>query len=148
MRRSISCLLLLSVLAIGCDDMDMNNVSLPDSDRADNSAVNQRDASGETKTPLDQGQNSADVERTAEIRRRVLDLDGVSINARNVKIISVNGQVTLRGPVDNEAEKDAIYKVAAEVAGEENIVNELEVPQPKTEPPATDKPITDDPMPE
>ena len=80
------------------------------------------------KTPLDQGQSSADVERTAEIRRRILEIPDVSVSAQNVKVITANGSVTLRGSVASEAEKEAIYRTAVDVAGEDNVMNELEVP--------------------
>lgn len=145
MRLRTLTLIGLAAIAAGCDDLDTDGV-LPEvsTERstvpptvdpepppaADNSAVNERDRDGAEKTPLDQGQDSTDVERTAEIRRKVLSLPEISINARNVKIITVDGQVTLRGPVASEAEKEAIYRAAVEVAGEENVVNELEVSQP------------------
>jgi hyperosmotically inducible protein len=145
MRLRILALIGLAAFAAGCDDMQTNG-PIPDvtDERTDipptvdpdptlppdNSGVNERDRDGVEKTPFDQGQNSADVERTAEIRRKVLELDDISINARNVKIITENGHVTLRGPVASEAEKEAIYRAAVEVAGEENVVNELEVSDP------------------
>lgn len=93
----------------------------------DNTAVNERDASGATKTPIDQDENSADVKTTAEIRSRITGDSTMSINARNVKIVTSQGKVTLRGPVDSAAEKDAIEGIARDVAGEGNVDNQLEL---------------------
>ena len=92
-----------------------------------NTAVNKRDADGATKTPLDQKENQADIDRTAEIRKRILDTPDTSTNARNCKVITANGKVTLRGPVDSEAERELIVKIATAVAGEGNVDNQLEV---------------------
>ena len=97
----------------------------------DNTAVNERDAVRDTKTPIDQDENQADVTRTAEIRKRLLDQPDMSVNARNAKIITSQGKVTLRGPVDSEAERDALVKIATEIAGAENVDNQLEVVPPK-----------------
>lgn len=93
----------------------------------DNTAVNERDAVRDTKTPIDQDENQADVNRTAEIRKRLLDQPDMSVNARNAKIITSQGKVTLRGPVDSEAERDALVKIATDIAGAENVENQLEV---------------------
>ena len=93
----------------------------------DNTAVNKRDADGASKTPIDQNENQADVNTTAKIRQRVLDVQDLSINGRNVKIMTANGKVTLRGPVNSTEEKESIGKIALEVAGEGNVDNQLEV---------------------
>ena len=92
-----------------------------------NTAVNKRDADGATKTPLDQKENQADIGRTAEIRKRILDTPDMSTNARNCKVITADGKVTLRGPVNSEAERELIVKIATAVAGEGNVDNQLEV---------------------
>lgn len=93
----------------------------------DNTAVNERDRSDSAKTPIDQNENQTDINITADIRKRVLSKDGMSINARNSKIITADGKVTLRGPVASEAEKEAIDKIARDVAGKENVDNQLEI---------------------
>jgi hyperosmotically inducible periplasmic protein len=92
-----------------------------------NTAVNKRDADGATKTPLDQNENKADIDRTAEIRKRILDTPDMSTNAQNCKVMTANGKVTLRGPVNSEAERETIVKIATAVAGEGNVDNQLEV---------------------
>jgi len=92
----------------------------------DNSAINSRDRLQAAPTPLDQGQGQDDINITATIRRRVVE-QPLSLNAHNVKIITQNGKVTLRGPVKNSEEKAQIEKIAAEVAGQENVSNLLDV---------------------
>lgn len=96
----------------------------------DNTEINERDASGATKTPIDQDENQADVNTTAEIRKRVVAHDGMSINAQNAKIITSQGKVTLRGPVENQSERDTIDRIAREVAGDANVDNQLEIANP------------------
>ena len=94
---------------------------------ADNTAVNARDDSPVAKTPIDQNENEADIKITAEIRKRVLEQPDFSVNARNVKIITADGKVTLRGPVTTEAERDSIKKIAEQVAGETKVETQLEI---------------------
>lgn len=93
---------------------------------ADNSGRNERDRSGETKTPIDQSNSAADTEMTAAIRRAVMQDDSLSMSAKNVKIITADGVVTLRGPVKTAAEKAAIEKHAQSI-GNAKIENQIEV---------------------
>jgi hyperosmotically inducible periplasmic protein len=93
----------------------------------DNTAVNERDADASTKTPIDQDETQRDVNITAEIRKAVLADEKMSVNARNVKIITAAGKVTLRGPVNSQEEKDAIESTAKAVAGKDNVTNEIDV---------------------
>ncbi len=99
----------------------------PGSAEPDNTAVNQRDRDRSAKTPIDQNENQRDVNITAEIRKAVLRVEGMSINARNVKIITADGKVTLRGPVNSEEEKKHIEDIATNVAGKGNVTDEIEV---------------------
>ena len=85
-----------------------------------------RDRSEIAKTPFDQNENKTDIDITANVRKRVVDTK-MSVNAQNVKIITQNGKVTLRGPVKSEEEKMQIDKIAHEVAGPANVDNQLEV---------------------
>ncbi len=93
----------------------------------DNTGVNRRDSTDATLTPLDQGETEADRAITQEVRRLVTSHDTFSVNAKNVKIITRDGVVTLRGPVDSSSEKDAIEAAARTVAGVSSVTNELEV---------------------
>jgi sporulation protein YlmC with PRC-barrel domain len=93
----------------------------------DNTARNVRDRNNRTLTPLDQGNSTADRDRTAQIRKEILAGKGMSMNAKNVKIITVDGQVTLRGPVNTAEEKRLIGAIADKIARSENVDNQLEV---------------------
>ena len=93
----------------------------------DNSAVNQRDRDQQNLTPIDQSNKPEDVKMTREIRRAIVKDDQLSMDAKNVKIITVDGAVTLRGPVKTEREKADIAAKAAQLAGDSNVHNELEV---------------------
>ena len=94
--------------------------------KRDNTEVNVRDRTDAVKTPIDQNENQKDIDITANIRKRVVDTK-MSVNAQNVKIITQDGKVTLRGPVKSEDEKAQIDKMAHEVAGAANVDNQLEV---------------------
>lgn len=91
----------------------------------ENTARNERDQSGETKTPTDQSQAPADLDLTARIRQAVVRDESLSALAKNVKIITRDGEVTLRGPVKNETEKNKINDLA-EAAGAKKITNQIE----------------------
>jgi hyperosmotically inducible periplasmic protein len=94
---------------------------------ADNSAQNQRDRNHQNLTPLDQSNKPADLEMTRNIRRALVKDDQLSTEAKNIKIITVNGAVTLRGPVKTDQEKAAVMEKAAQVAGDTNIHGQLQV---------------------
>lgn len=94
---------------------------------ADNSAQNQRDRDHQTLTPIDQSNKPADLETTRNIRRALVKDDQLSTEAKNIKIITIDGAVTLRGPVKTDQEKAAIMAKAAEVAGDAKVHNELQV---------------------
>ena len=94
---------------------------------ADNTGRNARDADGNTLTPLDQGESEADRTITQHIRKAVVDHDQLSTNAKNVKIITQNGVVTLRGPVKSQEEKAAIASVAQKTGGVKRVDNQLEL---------------------
>jgi hyperosmotically inducible protein len=98
-----------------------------DTAAADNTRKNERDRSGETTTSGDQSNSQEDVKITAAIRRAVVGDHSLSATAKNVKIITANGMVTLRGPVKNDAEKAKIAELAQSAAGNAKIDNQLEV---------------------
>jgi osmotically-inducible protein OsmY len=67
------------------------------------------------------------VQTTRRIRQEILAKQGLSVNARNVKVMTVNGRVTLRGPVNDDIEKQAIVEIANRIAESANVDNQLEV---------------------
>lgn len=94
---------------------------------ADNSGINARDAGDGTVTADDQSNAKVDVEITQNIRKAVVADDSLSTNAKNVKIITQGGIVTLRGPVKNESERASVAAKAKSVAGVARVNNQLEV---------------------
>jgi osmotically-inducible protein OsmY len=92
----------------------------------DNTAVNERDRAGTTLTPTDQGGSEADLRITQGIRQALMDED-LSMNARNAKVITVDGVVTLRGPVESAMEKQRVAELARGVAGVRGVNDQLEV---------------------
>jgi hyperosmotically inducible periplasmic protein len=94
---------------------------------ADNTGKNVRDREERTLTPMDQSNKKEDVDVTANIRKALMDDDTLSTNARNVKIITRDGIVTLRGPVESEQERVAIARTAQSVAGVRRVDNQLEI---------------------
>lgn len=93
----------------------------------DNTRRNSRDRDDRHLTPLDQGNNEADLTLTKNIRTAVRQTTGLSVNAQNVKIITRGGQVTLRGPVNSDAEKAAITAIVRRYADKGRVDNQLEV---------------------
>jgi osmotically-inducible protein OsmY len=93
----------------------------------DNSAVNARDRSPDAVTSGEQSNTKSDVELTREIRKAVVKDPALSTLGHNVKIVAVNGTVTLRGPVKTEEERTAVASKAKEIAGAAKVDNHLEV---------------------
>lgn len=98
----------------------------PNPDAA-NTGRNARDRDMTNPTPPDQAENESDRKVTAEVRRAIMADSTMSMNAQNCKIITKGGMVTLRGPVNTQAEKDAIETKAKAATGVTSVVNELEV---------------------
>jgi len=93
----------------------------------DNTRVNERDRNGDTLTPMDQGNSEADRRTTQQIRQALMNDGGLSFTAKNVKIITLNGKVTLRGTVKSDQERNAVEAAARKAAGSAQIDNLLEV---------------------
>jgi hyperosmotically inducible protein len=93
----------------------------------DNSGVNVRDRASGAITAGQQSNSKSDMELTRKIRRSVTKDDSLSMMAHNVKIVSVGGSVTLRGPVETEQEKTIIANKAVAIAGASNVDDQLEV---------------------
>jgi sporulation protein YlmC with PRC-barrel domain len=93
----------------------------------DNTAVNVRDQIGGNVTPFSQGRSASDREITAHIRREIMARPDLSIDAQNIKVITINGQVTLRGPVKNEDEEQTIVEIAKNAVKQDaKVTNEIQ----------------------
>ena len=93
---------------------------------ADNTGKNARDKDDQSVTATDQSNDPADIKMSADIRKMVVGDDSLSMMAKNVKIVTIDGIVTLRGPVESEKEKATIESHAKQV-GAKKITNDLEV---------------------
>jgi len=120
MKRILLSLACLSVVGSAVRAAD-------DKTKPDNTATNERDRSGETQTSGDQSNSSADLKITQAIRQALMKDGELSTTAKNIKIITDNGQVTLRGPVKNAQEKTKINQIARSTANGSQIVDQLDV---------------------
>jgi hyperosmotically inducible protein len=93
----------------------------------DDSGVNVRDRSNDALTAGEQSGDKSDLQLTAQIRRAIVKDDSLSMMAHNVKIISTNGAVTLRGPVKSDEEKATVVAKAQAIAGTDKVDDRLEV---------------------
>jgi hyperosmotically inducible protein len=118
MNRTTLSLLCVSALALS---------AVAQETKPDNSGKNERDRSGETQTSGDQSNSSQDTKITADVRRAIVKDSSLTMTAKNVKVITAGGTVTLRGPVNSTEEKNKIEQLAAAAANGAKIDNQLEV---------------------
>jgi hyperosmotically inducible periplasmic protein len=114
---ALACLSAFSLAALAGDEKA----------KPDNTATNERDRSGETQTSGDQSNSPADLKTTQAIRQALMKDGELSTTAKNIKIITDNGQVTLRGPVKSAQEKAKIDQLAKSAAGGAKIDDQLDV---------------------
>lgn len=116
--------LLLSPFCMGpVTAAQSNNKTKPD-----NSAVNKRDQNPDEATADNQKMNAADRALTAKIRRMVMADKALSMYAQNVKIISKDGMVTLKGPVRSDDEMKSIVNKATSATGAAGkVLNQMSV---------------------
>ena len=112
MKRITLSLICISTLALS---------AVAQETRPDNSGKNERDRSG------DQSNSSEDTKITADVRRAIVKDSSLTMTAKNVKVITAGGVVTLRGPVKSAEEKTKIEQLATAAAGGAKIDNQLEV---------------------
>ena len=93
----------------------------------DNSKTNQGDASQGAITADQQKMNPADRETSRQIRSAIVKDKTLSTYSHNIKIITQNGKVTLKGPVRSDDEKVNIEAKAAAVAGADNVTDRLTI---------------------
>jgi hyperosmotically inducible protein len=91
----------------------------------DNSKQNKNHA----QTADDQTNEKSDRATTQKIRKAIMADKNLSTYAHNVKIITTNGAVTLKGPVQSEDEKQKVASEAASVVGQDKVTNDLTVKQ-------------------
>jgi hyperosmotically inducible protein len=117
----------LLALLLGVPVAGFAQTPLPASPAPDNSKVNERDRDPGATTADQQKNNKGDLEITRKIRQGIVKDKTLSTYAHNIKVVTQNGVVTLRGPVRSNDEKVAIETIAVQVAGQGNVHNELEL---------------------
>jgi osmotically-inducible protein OsmY len=101
----------------------------PQTRDADNTAINKRDKGNATQTPQKQTNREPDRKLVASVRRALVRDKSLSTSAHNVKIVTRDGVVTLRGPVRSDEEKGKVEQLAQAVAGVKSVDNKLDVKQ-------------------
>lgn len=112
------------------DDTAQHETVLDDNTRdvtePDNTAQNKKEKNKDYNIPTDQGNSQKDIQITKDIRSNIMDKD-LSFNAKNIKIITRNEHVTLKGVVESDAEHQAILKIAGTHAKAGKITDDLKV---------------------
>ena len=125
MKRKIApvlCALTLSGALIAGAQPEPQTQTAPD-----NTAANKKDRSTDAPNADRAKNNTSDRELMANIRRDIVKDKSLSTYAHNVKIVSSNGKVTLRGPVRSDQEKSTVEELAKKYAGDQNVTSELTV---------------------
>jgi osmotically-inducible protein OsmY len=121
-----ACLLFTPYLATAANEPATTENPVVHNADANNSVVNKRDRDDKTLTPMDQMNNKSDLKITQEIRQALIKGD-YSMDAKNIKVITRNGEVTLRGPVKTSAEREQISAMTKILPGIKSIDNQLQV---------------------
>ena len=112
---------------LGCAGMARGQEPAPD-----NSKTNERDRDKAAATADKQKMNPEDREMTKKIRAAIVADKSLSTYAHNIKIITQDGKVTLKGPVRSDEEKTAVMTKATGIAGDGNVTDQMEVAPPKS----------------
>lgn len=111
---------LVASLAINASVLSAQQATPPP---PDNTKVNKQGG----QTADQQSQNKADLALAQKIRQAIVKDKTLSTNAHNCKVVTRDGAVTLRGPVNSEKEKAAVEKIAVDIAGQGKVANELTI---------------------
>jgi hyperosmotically inducible periplasmic protein len=118
-------IVLASILSVSSPAFAQDQSTPPAATAPDDTAKNKNH-----RTTADQQTNAAgDRDLTAQIRKSIIADKTLSTYAHNIKIITINGQVTLKGPVNSDAEKQTIADLAAKAAGADKVTNKITVKQ-------------------
>ncbi len=120
MKKQLFILSALCLMLSSCENTAHHTTT--GTDNANRNARN-----GHAAVPGEQAESEADRAITQKVRQALLEDDSLSTNAKNIKIITINGVITLRGPVNNDREKNEIGKKAKAISGVRNVDNQLEI---------------------
>ncbi len=125
-RNALLAAAALALLAAAADAQ--NSTPAPDNSKANADSMNSTDS---TSTAQGQSNSSADIALVQQIRKSVIADKSLSTYAHNVKIVALNGAVTLNGVVRDDRERNAIETKAQAAAGKGNVTNDLTIAPPK-----------------
>ena len=94
---------------------------------ADNSQANAGDLSRNAVTAQKQDNKHGDVKKLGKIRRHIVAARGLSMDAKNVKILVSKGEITLMGPVKDEAEKTRVEEIVKSCCPEAAVISQITV---------------------
>ncbi|HWY57123.1 MAG TPA: BON domain-containing protein [Terriglobales bacterium] len=128
-RVVVSVLILMAFMVAGSMTRSQAQTTEQQGTSPDNTKMNAQDRDKASPTADQQKDNRSDREITQQIRQSLVKDKSLSSYGHNVKVITQNGQVRLKGPVRSEDEKKAIEAKATEVAGENKVTSELNIKQ-------------------
>ena len=126
-RAVVSVLVVMVFIAAGAITHSQAQTTEQHGTSPDNTKTNAQDHDKASATADQQKDNRSDREITQQIRQSLVKDKSLSTYGHNVKVITQNGQVTLKGPVRSDDEKKAIEAKATEVAGENKVTSELNI---------------------
>jgi len=118
-----------NIAILGCLLLSLNAVAVnaKDAPQADNSAQNAGAERRDAVTAEKQNNKKSNVQVLAQIRKSIVDDNGLSMNAKNAKILFKDGLVTLKGPVDSDSEKARVEELAKSCSSVSSVKNMLTV---------------------
>ena len=116
-------LLFGALAAAGAQDSASQSAPPP----ADNTKINQRDQNQNEPTADQQPSNQSDMQITQQLRKAIIADKSLSSYGHNVKVITKNGFVTLKGPVRSDEEMKSIAAKADELVGADKVTNKMDV---------------------
>ena len=126
-HAAVSALIAMAFMVAGSLTRSQAQSTEPQATSPDNTKMNAQDRDKASPTADQQKDNRSDREITQQIRQSLVKDKSLSTYWHNVKVITQNGQVTLKGPVRSDDEKKAIEGKATEVAGENKVTSELNI---------------------
>ena len=126
-RVAVSVLIVMAFMVAGSMTRSQAQTTEQQGTSPDNTKMNAQDRDKASPTADQQKENRSDREITQQIRQSLVKDKSLSSYGHNVKVITQNGQVRLKGPVRSDDEKKAIEAKATEVAGENKVTSELNI---------------------
>ena len=124
--KKIALMLLLSLTLAACEQQDRPSNQAQIEEDSGKTEKNTQDSESETKKTMNPSTRENDRKITQKIRRAIISDDLLSADAKNIRILTMNGVVTLRGSVADSDEKRAIIRKTSNIQGVVKINNFLE----------------------